>query len=77
MGNPSNADFSFHVHLLARYKQVDSKDGFLWLAIDGIGEIGATQTSTKTGAPKIKMMSWFMNQDQRRQWTSSRGHATL
>ena len=52
MGNPSNADFSFHVRLLARYKQVDSKDGFLWLAIDGIGEIGATQASTKTGAPK-------------------------
>ena len=32
---------------------VDSKDGFLWLAIEGIGEIAATQASTKTGGPKI------------------------
>ena len=59
MGNPSNADFSFHVRLLARYKQVDSKDGFLWLAIDGIGEIAATQASAKTGVPRIEMTSWL------------------
>ena len=60
-GNPSNAGVSHRFRLLARCKQVDSKDGFLWLAIDGIGEIGATQASTKTGAPKKEMPSWFMN----------------
>ena len=61
MGNPSNTGVLLRVGLLARRLPVDSKDGFLWLAIDGIGEIGATQASTKTGAPKIEMTSWFMN----------------
>ena len=66
MGDPSNAGVSLRVRLHARCLPVDSKDGFLWLAIDGIGEIAATQASTKTGAPKIEMTSWFMNFKDRR-----------